>query len=396
MNYTNAGVLMGSIDHLNEVGFRMTQVYLVPGFLGFTELGSFNYFHRVSDVLGEALQEHFVDAEIIEVDTVPTGSIRRRAARLLGIVREHGGLKQDHIHFIGHSTGGLDVRMLLTPGVQLFPTQEEIAIADRTRSAITLSTPHYGTPLANICTSMNGRTLLYILTLLATSGPGRYALYVAARYLSTIARFDRLLGQRENILDSLAENLLKKLSPKRGDALWEFIRDISRDQGAMIQLTPESMDLFNAATLDRENVEYVCFVSASPPPSPRSFIISPRNLYRSVTHAIYATTYAITSREHPQYPYPTPEGAVFDDISTRLGFTLNSGTNDGVVPALSQIRGRLGSVVIGDHLDVVGQFRHTIEDTVYSTWLYSGSGFNEQRFRKLWSDIAAVIAKAQS
>ena len=79
-----------------------------------------------------------------------------------------------------------------------------------------------------------------------------------------------------------------------------------------------------------------------------------------------------------------------------MAFTLNSGTNDGVVPALSQIWGRLGSVVIGDHLDVVGQFRQTIEDTVYSTWLYSASGFNEQRFRKLWSDIADVIAKAQS
>ena len=66
-----------------------------------------------------------------------------------------------------------------------------------------------------------------------------------------------------------------------------------------------------------------------------------------------------------------------------MAFTLSSGTNDGVVPALSQIWGRLGNVVIGDHLDVVEQFRQTTEDTVYSTWLYSGSGFNKQRFGQL-------------
>jgi hypothetical protein len=83
----------------------MAQVYLVPGFFGFTELGSFNYFHRVSEVLGEALAEHSVDAEIIEVDTVPTGSIRRRALRLLAVVQRRGGLEQDQMHFIGHSTG---------------------------------------------------------------------------------------------------------------------------------------------------------------------------------------------------------------------------------------------------------------------------------------------------
>jgi hypothetical protein len=52
-------------------------------------------------------------------------------------------------------------------------------------------------------------------------------------------------------------------------------------------------------------------------------------------------------------------------------------------------------VVNGYHLDVVGQFLQTTEDTVYSTRLYSGSGFSRERFGILWSDIADVIAKAQ-
>jgi triacylglycerol lipase len=251
----------------------MTQVYLVPGFFGFTELGSFNYFNRVFEVFGEALAEHSVDAEIVETDTLPTGSIRRRAIRLLEVVRDHRGLEHENLHFVGHSTGGLDIRMLLTPGVQLLPTGEEQEIAARTRTAITVSTPHYGTPLAGFFTSLNGRYLLYVLTLLATSRPGRYGLYIASRFLSTLAGLDRFIGQEENILDSFAENVLRKLRPERGDELWKFIEQISQDQGAMVQLTPESMDMFNAAAPDRKGIEYVSFVSASPPPSLREFVL---------------------------------------------------------------------------------------------------------------------------
>lgn len=374
----------------------MTQVYLVPGFFGFTELGSLNYFNRVSEVFGRALAEHSVDAEIVETDTLPTGSIRRRAIRLLELVREHRGLEQEHLHFVGHSTGGLDVRMLLTPGVQLLPSGEEQEIAARTRTAITLSTPHYGSPLASVFTSLNGRYLLYVLTLMATSWPGRYGLYVASRLLSTVAGLDRFIGQEENILDAFAEKVLRRLRPQRGDDLWRFIQEISEDQGAMVQLTPESMDLFNAASPDRQSLEYVSFLSASPPPNLRAFMIRPRNLYQPFTHAIYALSYTIASRVHRQYPYPTPDDAAVKTIREQLPFPVDARTNDGVVPTLSQLWGRFGGVVLGDHLDVVGQFQHVRKEGVYTTWLHSGSGFDETRFRKLWQDIAAVIAGSQS
>ena len=374
----------------------MTQVYLVPGFFGFTELGSFNYFNRVSEVFGQALAEHSVDVEIVETDTLPTGSIRRRAIRLLEVVREHRGLEHENLHFVGHSTGGLDVRMLLTPGVQLLPTGEEREIAARTRSAITISAPHYGSPLASVFTSLNGRYLLYVLTLLATSGPGRYGLYIASRFLSTLAGLDRFIGQEENILDSFAENVLRKLRPKRGDELWKFIEQISQDQGAMVQLTPESMDMFNAAAPDRKGIEYVSFVSASPPPNLRGFMIRPRNLYQPVTHAIYALCHTLTGRVHRQNPYPTPGDADMKRICEQLALSVDERTNDGVVPTLSQLWGRLGGAVLGDHLDVVGQFHHVWEEKAYSTWLHSGSGFDLQRFRSTWENIAAVIAGSRT
>jgi triacylglycerol lipase len=374
----------------------MTQVYLVPGFFGFTELGSFNYFNRVSEVFGQALVERSIDAEIIETDTLPTGSIRRRATRLLETVRKHGGLEHEDLHFVGHSAGGLDIRMLLTPGVKLLPTGEEQEIGARTRTAITVSTPHYGTPLASVFTSLNGRYLLYVLTVLATSGPGRYGLYIASRFLSTFAGLDHLIGQEENILDSFAENVLRKLRPQRGDELWKFIEQISQDQGAIVQLTPESMDLFNGTVPDRKSVEYVSFLSASPAPRLRQFMLQPRNLYKPITHTIYALSHTMAGRVHRQYPYPIPEDAAGKRISEQLPFPVDVRTNDGIVPTLSQIWGRLGGVVLGDHLDLVGQFQHVRKGTAYTTWLHSGSGFDEHRFQRLWQDVAAVIEGSQS
>ena len=48
------------------------------------------------------------------------------------------------LHFVGHSTGGLDIRLLLTPGVHLVRGDAEERVATHARSAITLATPHFG------------------------------------------------------------------------------------------------------------------------------------------------------------------------------------------------------------------------------------------------------------
>jgi len=370
----------------------MTQVYLVPGFFGFTELGSFSYFHRVSEVLGQALRDRGLEAEIIEVDTLPTASIRRRAARLLETVEQRGGLEQQDLHFVGHSTGGLDIRMLLTPGVRLLASGEDLRIAERTRSAVTLSTPHHGTPLASFFTGMNGRNLLYALTLLATSTPGRYSLYLGSRLLSAAADLDRWIGQEENILDAVSEHILRQLTPERDDAVWAFVREIARDQGAMVQLTPESMDLFQASVPDPEGVACVSFVSASPPPMLRSLVLRPRNIYQPATHALYAACYLLTGMASASYPYPEPRPEVREALEGSLPFPVDAGTSDGIVPALSQVWGRFGGAAVGDHLDVVGHFRQEDSGRTYSEWLCSGSGFDEAAFQRLWSLVAEAVA----
>lgn len=372
----------------------MSRVYLVPGFLGFTQLGTFSYFHRVGEVLGAALAERGIKADIIEVGTQPTGSIRRRAVRLLEMAAEGAADEGARLHFVGHSTGGLDIRLLLTPGVRLVPGDAEERVARATRSAITISTPHFGTPLANFFTSLNGRNLLYILTTLADSRPGRMGAYLAARALVALAHLDDYLGQRGTVLDSIADNVLRYVRPERGNEFFAYLRDVSADQGAMAQLMPTVTDLFNAAVPDRLGVKYASFATAAPPP--RIDWWKWHDLYTPLTLALYAVTYTIASREPRHYPYPWPGEGARAVLEAELPFPVDRSTNDGVVPTLSQLWGEVRAVVPADHLDVVGHFPQRVGGKTYAGWIHSGANFREAEFRKLWGRVADVIAESES
>lgn len=369
------------------------QIYLVPGFFGFNALGAVNYFRGVSSTLADALAEQGVDATIIECSTQPTGSIRRRADRLLQTVIEHGGLEVDELHFVGHSAGGLDVRLLLTPGVRLSDGSEEQRLLQRTRSAVTVATPHHGTPLARWFTTLPGRHALEILSLLAASRAGRRALVAASRLLMLAARTDDWLGRRGTFLDQWSDRLLAQLTPHVDDPIWSFFRDVASDQGAIVQLTPEGMDLFNAAVVDAPHVAYGCVVTAAPPP-PLHY--DPAVLLHGVYLAFagaFAVLHTLSGREHRHYPHPDPGPEIIDQLGEALGSTASRRTNDGIVPSFSQVHGSLLSVARADHLDVVGQF-----DTgePHSDWLPSAAGYDWDGFLATWRSIAAHVAAAST
>ncbi len=83
---------------------------LVPGFFGFSSVGAVNYFDDVERALGLALRRCGAAARIVRCATQPTASIPRRADVLRRQVIRAGGLRACELHFVGHSTGGLDVR----------------------------------------------------------------------------------------------------------------------------------------------------------------------------------------------------------------------------------------------------------------------------------------------
>lgn len=374
----------------------MHKVYLVPGFFGFDQLGNMCYFRGVADKLNVALAERDFDAEIIELSTSPTSSIRRRAVDLMEAVELTGGFEAESISFIGHSTGGLDTRLLLSPGVKLVPDDREEQVGELTRSAISLATPHFGTPAASFFTSMNGRYLLYLLATLVTTRPGRVGAWMGARSITRLARFGDYFGQRNTLIDTFVEEFFKYLRPEQSDELFDYLAAVAVDQGALLQLTPEAIDLFNAAVLDRPSVDYACFVTAAPPPGlPPIPGASASSIYESATNVIFNLIYRLTARESRQYPYPSPGDAMRGVIQEELPFQLSSSSNDGVVPTLSQVWGRLGGVYLGDHLDVVGQFTHASSSGGFEGWLHSKSGFDEARFDRLWNDIADAIVNPQ-
>ena len=175
-------------------------VFLVPGFFGFTSIGALSYFEDVEQTLAQALRRRRVEARVVRCETQPTASIPRRADALRRQVIASGGLRASELHFVGHSTGGLDVRMLLTPGVKIARGDTEERIARLTRTAISVSTPHHGTPLANHFITVQGQTLLLVLSALATSGQGRRAILAAAKAVAMVARLDDCLGRNEGAL----------------------------------------------------------------------------------------------------------------------------------------------------------------------------------------------------
>ncbi|MEO1334929.1 MAG: triacylglycerol lipase, partial [Myxococcota bacterium] len=281
------------------------QIYLVPGFFGYSRLGGLNYFMRVTDVLKEALDRRGVEAEIIECRTQPTGSIRSRTLRLMEEIVAAGGLDADEIHLVGHSTGGLDIRLLATPGVRLRKDDVGKRIADKVRSVISIATPHFGTPLATVFTTVPGRNLLEFLASMALSSPGRLGIFLGSKLATAVAKFDDRFGLRNTALDYAVAKLLKYITNNPDDPIWSFLREVSTDQGAIIQLTPEGLDLFNAAVIDRPGVDYCSIITAAPPTGLRTIA---RLIAREKmpTPVVFRLLYALSARQHPAYPYPSP------------------------------------------------------------------------------------------
>jgi hypothetical protein len=366
-------------------------VFLVPGFFGFTSIGALSYFEDVEQALSRALRRRRIDARIVRCETQPTASIPRRAEGLRRQVIASGGLRASELHFIGHSTGGLDVRMLLTPGVKITRGDTTERIAQLTRTAISVSTPHHGTPLANHFISIQGQTLLLVLSALATSGQGRRAILAAAKTIAMVARLDDCLGRNEGPLDRISEGLLRRVRFDRRDPVWKYLGEIEQDQGAVLQLTPEGIELFDAAVADRDGIDYGCVVAGVPRPRERFRLKEFMDPEYLALRTLFRLLHALTARPHPRYPYPKLTGATQRRLNKRLGFKVTAGISDGIVPTLSQVHGRLLHAVRADHLDVVGHY--TLAGGSSGNWLPSGAGFTRGAFDATWEAVAAAIAK---
>lgn len=367
-------------------------IFLVPGFIGFESLGELIYFAHVREYLEELCSRQNVHAVIHRVEMSPTASLARRTARLLETVAQVAGEDDNPIHLVGHSSGGLDARLLTTPGVALPTDVQAEPYARRVRTVITVSTPHHGTPLATFFSSMMGLQLLRMLSLATTYVLrfGRLPMSALFKLGALFARVTHGLGMRGNVADQLYSQLLGDFSPERRDAVRQVFTEMGTDQALVAQLMPQSTDAFNAATGDRRGVRYACVLSAVQRDIFRQGLRLGLDPYGQATHALFVALSRVTAGMSTGY-LPTLQQEQLTALRRTVGEMPGAASNDGVVPLLSQIWGEIIHVADADHLDAIGHFDGPEHRPPHYDWLASGSRFDRPAFEALWSDVMRYV-----
>ena len=379
-------------------------IYFSPGMFGFTRVASYDYFSHVERALAARFRKagHEIAAHVSDVP--PTASVRRRA-RQLGELIARTSTTDGPIHLLGHSTGGLDARLVASPCAQLATSKEAKAWLPRLRSITTMNTPHYGTPLASFFATAKGQQALYALSAFTVVGLslGARPLAVASVLMGILGRSDRALGLTLPILDRSVESLLHLVDDARSPDVRVYLKAIKEDQGAMLQLSPEAMDLVVAGFEDRPGVRYQSTVSMSPTPAARTWIRTVGHPWHALSLALFTALHTITSRHDARYPCaPLPADASIPPtaafqateamLTTALGSSPDLHANDGCVPIRSQLWGTLVWAGLGDHLDVLGHYRDdSPEERLelrHHDWLTSGSRFNDASFDALMDAVA--------
>jgi len=81
-------------------------------------------------------------------------------------------------------------------------------------------------------------------------------------------------------------------------------------------------------------------------------------------------------------------------LRTAYGALPDATDSDGVVPTLSQLHGTVLHATLGDHLDVIGHFGDATRTPPHFDWLVTGSGFDHDRFVRVWSAVADHLSEA--
>ncbi len=369
-------------------------IYLIPGFFGFVNFGRLVYFGHVRDVLEEVLDRYGMRAEIHRTRPSPTASLRQRAAQLHEHVRATAG-GTGPIHLIGHSTGALDARLLVSPDVQLAASIDVRPIAQRVRSVVGVAAPHHGTPLASFFNGLLGQTLLRLLSLatVETLRTGRLPLSITARLGAALARASLPGGMAEAVLEQLYDELIQQLPAGDRDTFAEFFRLVYKDQALLPQLTPEGIDLFNAAAVDRNTVRYASVVTRAERPSMRRQLKVGVKPYDQATYMAFRALHWRTGVSGRWRPPPlSPEHRT--RLQSLFGEVPSAIDSDGIVPTLSQCWGELLYGAKGDHLDVIGHFHAPKHQPPHRDWLMTHSGFGRPEFVAAWTAVAAMLARS--
>lgn len=368
---------------------ELHHVYCVPGMFGFSRLAGYDYFQHVKNALWPHYTKLGHKVEFHDVPCPPTSSLIERA-RVLCSTMAHTAKGKGPIHLLGHSTGGLDARLAVAPTVHLGLGNDLLDFRDRVRSLVTLNAPHYGTPLASYFATVSGTRMLYALSVLTAVSLrlGEPSLAIFSRLLYGFGSIDRVLGGDLKLFSRVTDTVLRFVDQEGRGEITDYLSKVRTDQGAVIQITPEAMDLFNAAVENSETIRYGSVVAGSPSPSSLKAAARVRGPYMAMTAALYTTLYQFTGQRHERYGYARPTPRQSSLLSEVLGSSPSDDQSDGIVPVLSMLWGELLWVEAADHLDTLGHFHDDQKPARHTDWLTSGSHLTRERFAKMMKKIA--------
>jgi hypothetical protein len=168
---------------------------------------------------------------------------------------------------------------------------------------------------------------------------------------------------------------------------------VSKDRALVVQLTPDSLDLFNATTADPDGIAYGSVMTRARRPDLRHALVHAYDPYAEGLHLLYCVLWLLTSRSDERY-LPTLLPAQHAALVAGYGALPELADNDGMAPTLSQVWGEVVHVTDADHLDVMGQYGALGREGIHADWLPSGSGFDGARFSALWQAVAAFVTRS--
>jgi hypothetical protein len=290
------------------------------------------------------------------------------------------------VHLVGHSTGGLDARLLANPRYH-FEGEDREARAQLLRhlgTVVTLSAPHHGTPLA--------RSFLRLLPRLALEAMSAATIMASARGLGRRLELPgaglpwaifRAVWPRSAVNGQVVD-LLTGMDVETARQIARFRGMVMSDTGMLRDLAPERMTALNER-LGAGRTPLVEIATVAPRPS-----LTRGGLEALGRRAAYAVCYSAASsgefrpRHFPEGPWLSSRGPGAE----REGVEDAPRANDGVVPASSQtMDGHAARVVLADHLDVIGHFESRRNTTLFK----SGARFGPREFVELWRFVAEAL-----
>jgi hypothetical protein len=208
------------------------------------------------------------------------------------------------------------------------------------------------------------------------AGTSRLLLDHAPRGSLKLGRLQVDLFELE-LVDRIVESVVRVLDDASSRELRAWLKLLRDDQGGIVQLMPEAMDLFQAGMEDRPGVRYQCVATFVPPRGATAWLGVVRSPWAALSATLFASVQQITARQSDRYPCAPADGSSQRLVREVLGEQPDAGASDGIVPLYSQIWGRPVWIGRADHLDIVGHFGGA---GGHNDWMSSGAGFTRVRF----------------